>query len=420
MGNHAIVADRLTKEYRLGATHARHNTLRDHLMSGVRAIARWGRGHRGSDTAFWALKDVSFNVSHGEVLGVIGHNGAGKSTLLKILSRITHPTSGSADVYGRVSSLLEVGTGFHSELTGRENIYLNAAMLGMRRWEVMRKFDEIVAFSGVEAFIDTPVKRYSSGMYVRLAFAVAAHLEPEILIVDEVLAVGDASFQQKCLGKMEEVSRSGRTILIVSHNMTVIEGLCQRAILLEKGQVAKVGPAREVVEGYAEGIAGLANTPIPDRPDRLGLGEIQVTQIELFDQAGKPLTAAMTGRDLVIRMHYRCLKDQEFLNCRASVSVNGRKGHDLFVLSTDIVDPTPLALKGEGYVDFLIPELPLTGGAYFFQSYIESNGQAQDWIRNVAPLTVMDADYYGTGKLCPPGWEAAGVLIKYRWNHVRS
>ena len=365
MGNLAITVDRLSKQYRLGAARVRHNTLRDHLMSGLRTIARWGRGYGQNDSAFWALKDVSFEVPHGEVLGVIGHNGAGKSTLLKVLSRITHPTSGAADVYGRVSSLLEVGTGFHSELTGRENIFLNAAMLGMRRWEVQRKFDEIVAFSGVEAFIDTPVKRYSSGMYVRLAFAVAAHLEPEILIVDEVLAVGDASFQQKCLGKMEEVSRSGRTILIVSHNMTVIEGLCQRALLLEKGRVVKAGPAREVVEGYADGIAGLASSPIDERPDRVGLGEIQLTQIELYDAAGKQVVAGMTGRDLVIRMHYRCLKNQEFLNCRVSISVNGRKGHDLFVLSTDIVDPTPLTLKGEGYVDFVLPELPLTGGPTF-------------------------------------------------------
>ncbi len=416
MGHLAITADRLSKEYRLGPAQVRHNTLRDHVMSGMRALARWGRGHARNETSFWALKDVCFEVPHGEVLGIIGHNGAGKSTLLKILSRITQPTKGAADVYGRVSSLLEVGTGFHSELTGRENIFLNAAMLGMRRWEVQRKFDEIVAFSGVEEFIDTPVKRYSSGMYVRLAFAVAAHLEPEILIVDEVLAVGDASFQQKCLGKMEEVSRSGRTILIVSHNMTVIEGLCQRAILLEKGQIAKVGPARAVVEGYADAIDGLASAPIPERTDRMGLGEILLTEIELLDSGGKPLAAAITGRDLVIRMHYRCLKDKEFLNCRVSVSVNGRKGHDLFVLSTDIVDPTPLTLKGEGYVDFLLPELPLTGGAYFFQSYIESNGQAQDWIRNVAPLTVLEADYYGTGKLCPPGWEANGVLVKYRWS----
>ena len=415
MSDIAIKADGLSKHYRLGAASRQHNTLRDHLMHRLRGLTRWGGDPPESNPSFWALKDVSFEVKRGEVLGIVGHNGAGKSTLLKILSRITQPTTGTADIYGRVSSLLEVGTGFHSELSGRENIYLNAAMLGMRRGEVRRKFDEIVAFSGVEAFIDTPVKRYSSGMYVRLAFAVAAHLEPEILIVDEVLAVGDASFQQKCLGKMEEVSRSGRTVLIVSHNMTVIEGLCERAILLEKGRVAKIGNTHEVVEGYADAIRGLAGTAIEARHDREGLGEILLTRIEVMDTQRHPVAAAITGRDVVIRMYYRCAAGKEFLNCRVSISVNGRKAQDLFVLSTDIVDPKPLTLRGEGYVDFILPELPLTGGAYFFQSYIESNGHAQDWIKNVAPFSVLDADYYGTGKLCPPGWEANGVLVRYRW-----
>ena len=415
MSDIAIKADCLSKHYRLGAASRQHNTLRDHLMHRLRGLTRWGGGRQESNPSFWALKDISFEVKRGEVLGIVGHNGAGKSTLLKILSRITQPTTGTADIYGRVSSLLEVGTGFHSELSGRENIYLNAAMLGMRREEVRRKFDEIVAFSGVEGFIDTPVKRYSSGMYVRLAFAVAAHLEPEILIVDEVLAVGDASFQQKCLGKMEEVSRSGRTVLIVSHNMTVIEGLCERAILLEKGRVAKIGNTHEVVEGYADAIRGLAGTAIEARHDREGLGEILLTRIEVMDTQRHPVAAAITGRDVVIRMYYRCAAGKEFKNCRVSISVNGRKAQDLFVLSTDIVDPKPLTLRGEGYVDFILPELPLTGGAYFFQSYIESNGHAQDWIKNVAPFSVLDADYYGTGKLCPPGWEANGVLVRYRW-----
>ena len=414
MGSVAIRAEGLSKHYRLGAG-VQHNTLRDQVMHRLKSLARWGAGQSETDPSFWAVNDISFEVQHGEVLGIIGHNGAGKSTLLKILSRITQPTRGTADIYGRVSSLLEVGTGFHSELTGRENIFLNAAMLGMRRQEVRRKFDEIVAFSGVEQFIDTPVKRYSSGMYVRLAFAVAAHLEPEILIVDEVLAVGDASFQQKCLGKMEEVSRSGRTVLIVSHNMTIIEGLCERAILLEKGRIARMGKTHTVVEGYADAIRGQASTAIEDREDRVGLGDILLTKIELLDRERQAVAAAITGRDLIIRMHYRCADQKEFRNCRVSISVNGRKGQDLFVLSTDIVDPTPLALRGTGYVDFIVPELPLTGGAYFFQSYIESNGQAQDWIKNVAPLSVLDADYYGTGNLCPPGWEANGVLIDYRW-----
>ncbi|MBX3345040.1 MAG: ABC transporter ATP-binding protein [Nitrospira sp.] len=414
MGSVAIRAEGLSKHYRLGAG-VQHNTLRDQVMHRLKSLTRWGAGQSETDPSFWAVNDISFEVQHGEVLGIIGHNGAGKSTLLKILSRITQPTRGTADIYGRVSSLLEVGTGFHSELTGRENIFLNAAMLGMRRQEVRRKFDEILAFSGVEQFIDTPVKRYSSGMYVRLAFAVAAHLEPEILIVDEVLAVGDASFQQKCLGKMEEVSRSGRTVLIVSHNMTIIEGLCERAILLEKGRIARMGKTHTVVEGYADAIRTQASTAIEDREDRVGLGEILLTKIELLDGARHAVAAAITGRDIIIRMHYRCAEQKEFRNCRVSISVNGRKGQDLFVLSTDIVDPTPLTLKGTGYVDFIVPELPLTGGAYFFQSYIESNGQAQDWIKNVAPFPVLDADYYGTGNLCPPGWEANGVLVDYRW-----
>ncbi len=415
MSNIAIKAEGLAKHYRLGAETIRHNTLRDQLMHGLKALTRRGSTQTYSDRSFWALKEVSFEVKHGEVLGIIGHNGAGKSTLLKILSRITQPTAGTVDIYGRVSALLEVGTGFHSELSGRENIFLNAAMLGMRRQEVQRKFEQIVDFSGVEEFIDTPVKRYSSGMYVRLAFAVAAHLEPEILIVDEVLAVGDASFQQKCLGKMEEVSRSGRTVLIVSHNMTIIEGLCERAILLEKGHIAKIGKTHEVVEGYADAIRGLAGTAIEMRHDREGLGDIRATRIELLDRDRHPVAAAITGRDIIIRLHYRCAEGQEFRHCRVSVSVNGRKGQDLFVLSTDIVDPMPLTLQGEGYIDFIVPDLPLTGGAYFFQSYVESSGHAQDWIKNVAPFSVLDADFYGTGNLCPPGWEGNGVLLRYRW-----
>ena len=418
MSRIAIKATGLAKQYRLGTATSRHNTLRDQMMHGLKALTNLRSGRADATRSlrsFWALKDVSFEVQRGEVLGIIGHNGAGKSTLLKILSRITQPTQGTVDLYGRVSSLLEVGTGFHSELSGRENIFLNAAMLGMRRQEVLRKFEQIVEFSGVEEFIDTPVKRYSSGMYVRLAFAVAAHLEPEILIVDEVLAVGDASFQQKCLGKMEEVSRSGRTVLIVSHNMTIIEGLCERAILLEKGHIAKIGKTHEVVEGYADAIRSLAGTAIEMRHDREGLGDIRATRIELLDREHHPVAAAITGRDIIIRLYYRCAEGKEFRHCRVSVSVNGRKGQDLFVLSTDIVDPTPLTLQGEGYIDFIVPDLPLTGGAYFFQSYIESNGHAQDWIKNVAPFSVLDADFYGTGNLCPPGWEANAVLLRYRW-----
>jgi lipopolysaccharide transport system ATP-binding protein len=259
MSEIAVRVERLGKEYHIGALRRqRYNTLRDHVAEAVVApFRRAGKLLRGQatgaaelDETIWALRDISFEVDRGEVVGVIGHNGAGKSTLLKILSRITDPTTGMAEIHGRVGSLLEVGTGFHPELTGRENIYLNGAILGMARSEIAARFDEIVAFSEVEKFIDTPVKHYSSGMGLRLAFAVAAHLEPEILIVDEVLAVGDVSFQQKCLGKMGEVAEAGRTVLLVSHNMSAINRLCERAILLSGGSLVLDGPSGEVVSTY--------------------------------------------------------------------------------------------------------------------------------------------------------------------------
>jgi lipopolysaccharide transport system ATP-binding protein len=272
MSNVVIRVDGVSKLYHIGAIQKRHDTLRDHLAESFKSLFR--RNGRSvlsalraapSENTIWALKDLSFTVNHGEVVGIIGRNGAGKSTLLKILSRITEPTIGFAEIHGRVASLLEVGTGFHSELTGRENIYLNGAILGMKKAEIERKFDEIVAFAEVEKFIDTPVKHYSSGMYLRLAFAVAAHLEPEILIVDEVLAVGDANFQKKCLNKMKDVGQHGRTVLFVSHNMPAITRLCPRAILLDKGNVVEDGPSHQIVSTYLN--SGLGTTAIREWPD---------------------------------------------------------------------------------------------------------------------------------------------------------
>ena len=258
MNNIAIRVDHLSKRYRIGTSKMRYATLRDSLAGAANAPVRWlkrvtGRKQPGADEPLdhiWALKDVSFDVCQGQVLGIIGRNGAGKSTLLKILARVTDPTDGYGEIHGRVGSLLEVGTGFHPELTGRENIYLNGAILGMKRAEIERKFDEIVAFSEVEQFIDTPVKRYSSGMYLRLAFAVAAHLEPEILVVDEVLAVGDAEFQRKCLGKMSDVAQQGRTVLFVSHNMSAILRLTQETLVIEKGRLKMRAPTPEAVDYY--------------------------------------------------------------------------------------------------------------------------------------------------------------------------
>src|SRR5688500_4337142 len=265
MSGIALQVENLAKKYEIALGKHRHDTLRDQISEAVRSMFRSnGRSHGGKET-FWALKDISFEIKKGELVGVIGRNGAGKSTLLKILSRITVPTSGKADIYGRVASLLEVGTGFHGELSGRENVYLNGAILGMRKAEIDRRFDEIVAFAEMERFLDTPVKRYSSGMYVRLAFGVAAHLDPEILLVDEVLAVGDAGFQRKCLGKMSDVAREGRTILFVSHNMAAIQALCPEALLLDRGSIASRGASKHVVAEY------LQRT---DRADHAGTSEL--------------------------------------------------------------------------------------------------------------------------------------------------
>ena len=255
----AILAEALSKRYRIGEMHGAYGTMRESISAAVHRIGRRQHGH--SHEEIWALRDVSLEVQEGDVLGVIGRNGAGKSTLLKILTRITTPTSGHAEIHGRVGSLLEVGTGFHPELTGRENVFLNGSVLGMKKREIQTKFSEIVEFSGVERFIDTPVKRYSSGMSVRLAFAVAAHLEPEILLVDEVLSVGDAEFQRRCLGRMEDLSQSGRTVLFVSHQMQAVAQLCDRAIWLEQGRTYLDGPSSTIVAEYLQSGLGGGSEP---------------------------------------------------------------------------------------------------------------------------------------------------------------
>jgi len=300
MSDIAIRVENLGKQYRIGAKQERYNRFTEQVMDSITAPIRRAKqalqrsnvptSSRSNDT-IWALKDVSFEVQRGEVVGIIGRNGAGKSTLLKILSRITEPTTGRVELHGRVSSLLEVGTGFHPELTGRENVFLNGAILGMRREEIERKFDEIVAFSGVEQFLDTPVKRYSSGMQVRLAFAVAAHLEPEILLIDEVLAVGDAEFQKKCLGKMGEVARGGRTVLFVSHNMDAISALCKKAFVVNEGRISFTGHAPDAVGLYLlgdmDGASG-AGVQNPVRFPRDPKKPVQVLQIALLGASGEP------------------------------------------------------------------------------------------------------------------------------------
>ena len=303
----AIRVEGLGKRYTIRhQTAGSYTALRDVLSDGARGMGRRlvGRGRNdGTPTReeIWALRDVSFDLPEGERLGVIGRNGAGKSTLLKILSRITEPTEGRVLVRGRVGSLLEVGTGFHPELTGRENIFLNGAILGMSRREIRRKFDEIVAFAEVEQFLDTPVKRYSSGMYVRLAFAVAAHLEPEILIVDEVLAVGDAAFQRKCLGKMSDVAASGRTVILVSHNMAAIQQLCSRALWLDEGGLRQAGSTAEVIAAYGESFAGATGGAFSAR-GVTGDGTVQLLSYEVLNAEGGAAPLPVTREDLIIRV----------------------------------------------------------------------------------------------------------------------
>lgn len=418
MNTYAIQTEKLSKLYHIGHLQRRHNTLRDQLVEGLKSIFRRDEQQDEADL-LWALKDATFTVRCGEVLGLIGSNGAGKSTLLKLLSRITDPTDGWAKIRGRVGSLLEVGTGFHSELTGRENIYLSGAILGMPKTEIDRKFDQIVDFAEVEKFIDTPVKRYSSGMYVRLAFAVAAHLESEILLVDEVLAVGDAAFQKKCLGQMGEVSsKEGRTVLFVSHNMAMIDNLCTRAIFLRNGRITEDGEPSEVIATYLADLSKSSAVSIADREDRQGACHVRTTALELLDQHGQPVGHPISGQHLVFRLHYRCEPGKVLRNCRVSVTIH-KAETPYFLLSTDLVDKTQLDLQGEGVIDFIVKELPLTASTYDLSTYIQSGPDIQDWVDRAAEMSVIDGDFYGTGRNYPPGWRGKAVLVHHAWRHSK-
>ncbi|CAN5388873.1 ABC transporter ATP-binding protein [soil metagenome] len=370
---------------------------------------------KGNSDYVWALKDISFDVKRGEVLGIIGRNGAGKSTLLKILSRVTTPTSGQIKVKGRIASLLEVGTGFNPDLTGRENIYLNGSILGMRKTEIDKKFDEIVAFAEVDRYIDTPVKRYSSGMYVRLAFAVAAHLEPEILIVDEVLAVGDAEFQNKCLGKIKDISNlENRTVLFVTHQLGMIQHLCHRVLWMKEGTLLEDGNTQAVIQHYIASTKEMAKTGLSKRIDRQGKGEITITAIGLFDSDGTELSDAISGRELLIRLYFQAHGNRVFKNCRASIAVT-KDLRVYFLLSTELVDKVPLHLSGDGYLEFVLPKLPLSDDVYELTCYIESSGETQDWVENAYEMKVLDGDFFGTQKDLPVGWKGNSVLVDHEW-----
>lgn len=363
----SIEIHNLSKRYRLGSSQ-HGQMLRERLVEFMKHPLG---GAKTAPESIWALQDVSFNVEEGEVVGIIGRNGAGKSTLLKVLSKITYPTSGTVKVNGRVASLLEVGTGFHDELTGRENIYLNGSILGMRKREVDQRFDAIVAFSGVEQFLDTPIKRYSSGMRLRLGFSVAAHLEPDVLIVDEVLAVGDAEFQKKCLATMEGLRRSGRTVLFVSHNLAAVENLCTRGIWIEAGKIRMDGAARDVLSGYMGSFAGKqpSGFDLSRVEERLGSGEIRYTRLEYLDKEGKPCTLIRSGDSVVIRLYYHAKKPitypsfgfRLFTHMGTLVTAAGNIVHGLSIPQLD---------AGDGYIDVEIDTLNLLPARYSLSLWI--------------------------------------------------
>ena len=423
MSNRIICVENVSKRYQLGDGRFHGDGLRHKLDHMLRSPFKRRNGAAiklgTKDAHFWALRDLSFSIEEGEVVGVIGRNGAGKSTLLKILSRITEPSAGRVRLRGRVASLLEVGTGFHPELSGRENIYLNGAILGMRRAEIKKKFDEIVEFSEIEQFIDTPVKRYSSGMYVRLAFSVAAHLDPDVLIVDEILAVGDAAFQKKCLGKMEEASKKGgRTVLFVSHQTGVIQHLCGRCILLEGGKIGFDGKTMDALDYYAASSRKLSQASLVDRVDRQGVGDARVNSVYFVDSSGAVVSEVFSGATVRIRVAFTANPAVELRDCRISIAVV-KDLAPVLVLSTDLVDKRLMKLSGDGEIEFVVNRWPLTMGTYQLTSYIASGGACtQDWVEDAASVHVLDGDFYGCGKSYHEGWAGKCVLVEHAWRRV--
>ncbi len=415
MSNLALQIDGLSKRYRIGIRE-RYPTLRDALVraaaESMRAARSWASG-RNQDAGpgwIWALHDVAFEVNHGEILGVIGRNGAGKSTLLKILTGITEPTKGYADIYGRVGSLLEVGTGFHMELTGRENVFMNGMLLGMKRQEIKRKFDEIVAFSGVEEFLDTPVKRYSSGMFMRLAFSVAAHLDPEILLVDEVLAVGDAAFQKKCISKMGDVAGEGRTVLFVSHNMHAIEKICPKTVWLDAGRVATIGPTPEVVQRYLESALSRGSVPLTDRTDRQGDGSVRLRSL-CIESKERPLVISTTSR-LRIAIDYASdspLQDPHFL-----ITVSDQNGAAIYALDTRCTDELPDALPAHGTVVCETEPINLSPGRCSVDLAVYHRGVMADSVHDVTRFDIVAEPFHPSGFM--PGGERVMCTLRHHWS----
>jgi lipopolysaccharide transport system ATP-binding protein len=418
MTDTVITVENLSKRYVLGHRRSGDDGLRHVLESAMRAPferLRTRREKNGKENEeFWALRDVSFAIRHGEAVGIIGRNGAGKSTLLKLLSRITEPTSGRIRYKGRVASLLEVGTGFHPELTGRENIFLNAAILGMKRSDIQRRFDEIVAFSEIEKFLDTPVKRYSSGMYVRLAFGVAAHLEPDILLVDEVLAVGDASFQKKCLGKMGNVVTEGRTVLFVSHNMAAITSLCTRGLLIDGGRLERSGTPQSAIEDYLAKARSDASLPVSMRTDRRGTGRIRFTNVSVLNDRLEAVDSVATGQDISICLDYDIPTSEPIHNAVVQIKFFGVLGQPLFACLSRASKPEPLRIAPGARILCNIPRLPLLPGIYTYTIWCTVGETTEDYVAEAGKLSVVEGDYFGTGKL--PARTVGDFLVAHTWS----
>jgi lipopolysaccharide transport system ATP-binding protein len=425
----AIEIHNVSKQYFVGQIQqkARYRTMRDVMMDALKRPLQRARDVATGQVqsvadlthSIWALQDVSLSVKKGEVVGIIGHNGAGKSTLLKILSRITDPTHGEIAYRGRLGALLEVGTGFHPELTGRENVYLNGAILGMKRAEINARFDEIIGFAGVEQFVDTPVKHYSSGMYVRLAFAVAAHLEPEILIVDEVLSVGDAEFQKRSLGKMQDVAGSGRTVLFVSHNMAAVASLCDRGVLLDHGSVTAIGTSEDVIKTYQDSIADrTAYIPLTDRRDRTGSGALRYTRIafrSMYDGVTLENNSATSGQPLQIRLGYQTKDNMPLHNVTIALHISDYLGRRLITCFTEYTGDSFKIIPAHGEFICEIPRLNLTAGHYQIELGSRVNGVVADRIVSAGTLDVLGGDFYETGKL-PSATVHGPILLDHRWS----
>lgn len=394
----------LWKQYKIGGQKASYLSLRERILQPF---------SRQQQDTFWALQDINFDVFEGDCLGIVGRNGAGKSTLLKILSQITPPTKGYVKARGRVASLLEVGTGFHPELTGRENIYLNGSILGLKRTDINAKLDEIIDFSGVEKFLETPLKHYSSGMRLRLAFSVAAHLEPEILLIDEVLAVGDAEFQKKCLGKMDEVSKSGRTVLFISHNLGAVQQLCQRGILINQGQIIENNLIDKTLDKYYQTIYKQKTIDFNKSP-RAGKGDIRVKKIFFTNSKGEQLENQLTsGSDVIFNIQYQKDKNVTLNTLDFGISIYDKENRFVTVLNNKMSNYHFENIPNQGIIQCELRKLPLTYGHFNTTINLNANGILMDKIENAFSFSVLEGDYYDSGfSNC---WGRTGVYIDQKW-----